>query len=121
MKLSEAIRLGAMLDPQVRGAFFTAEGTCALGAAAAALHGDAESLIQAFPVLSTSSTCPACDRFWFRDSVSGLIMHLNDYHGWSRTRIADWVLSLEEKENNVEGAPASGDSEDDQAAVCAAV
>lgn len=37
MQLSEAIRLGAMLKPQIRCGFFDGQGTCAVGAAADAI------------------------------------------------------------------------------------
>ena len=93
MKLSEAIRLGAMLRPQALGATRTVEGSCALGAALEAV-GDATMYMAA------ASIWP-----WLRDfqrhPVAGYMMgiscirSLNDSFGWTREQIADWVATVE--------------------------
>ena len=55
MRLSEAIRLGAMLSPQIRGAFVRRRGpeaaTCALGAAFVATGRDVGYWSRQWPVL----------------------------------------------------------------------
>lgn len=33
--------------------------------------------------------------FRINDSLSNVIIHLNDGHGWSRERIADWLDTLD--------------------------
>lgn len=87
LKLSEAIRLGAMLKPQAYGRFYNGYGTCALGAA-----------------LDASGQLPLCNRdfharvkrtfgasFWLR----ARIIWRNDVNRWSREQIADWVETIE--------------------------
>jgi hypothetical protein len=86
MLLSEAIRLGAMLGPQIRGYYVAESGaSCALGAAIRALSlrpqfGYAE-LRRVFPRL--------------RQSVVEGIVHRNDSLGWTREQIADWIVASE--------------------------
>jgi hypothetical protein len=107
MKLSEAIRLGAMLRPQQ--AFYVQfdEGenaTCALGAAAEAAgildlsvpNGYSGKAPEAWrPLVMTRSACPACGLRATR--VDNQIIHLNNYHRWTREQIADWVETIEAK------------------------
>ena len=86
MLLSEAIRLGGMLGPQIRGYYVAENGaSCALGAAIRALglkpqSGYAE-LCRVFPGL--------------RQSLVEGIVHRNDFLGWTREQIADWVVASE--------------------------
>jgi hypothetical protein len=83
MLLSEAIRLGAMLGPQVKDYFVVENGgSCALGAAIRALglkpqFGYAE-LLRVFPAL--------------RQSLVQSIVQCNDRLGWTRQQIADWII-----------------------------
>lgn len=100
MRLSEAIRLGAMLKPQAYGPF-SSIGSCALRAAcdAVGIHDRLEGLFNYselavhFPLLRTlHQSCPVCGR---RDDLMFVSYHLNDAHHWTRERIADWVESLE--------------------------
>lgn len=99
MKLSEAMRLGAMLKPQTFGWFTDAAGgTCAMGAATDAAGGHC--LQEWSAVLRVSvATCPACGVTvrTGRGTYAGgaLIVHLNDNHRWTRERIADWVETVE--------------------------
>jgi|SRR5215471_7449571 len=111
MKLSEAIRLGAMATPKADGVFFDrrTEATCAQGAALLAIgkldrkprHNHAN-MTAAWPwIVTTRVSCPSCGK---RGSVRSLIIHLNDEfgtaaggHGWNRNRIAGWVATLEPK------------------------
>ncbi len=106
MRLSEAIRLGAMLRPQGFGDLWTSAGlrSCALGAAldAAGLHehehakSQALLAIAAFPILDAAATCPSCARPALVN-VGAVVVHLNDYHHWTREAIADWVARIEER------------------------
>lgn len=101
MKLSEAIRLGAMLKPQGFGvgAFYSSVATCAMGAALDALgaHSDdwATEMCARYQVLSIEGSCPECDKF---ERVISRIWHLNDTHRWTREQIADWVETLEPRD-----------------------
>lgn len=117
MKLSEAIRLGAMLKPQSFYDYEIAGGTCAIGAALDAIGAlssfddDAEF----FPILRREQRdvqCPAC-RQWL-SYASGVIVHLNDAHHWTRERIADWVETVEAAQELE--APASTNAVDPSAA-----
>lgn len=102
MKLSEAIRLGAMATVQGFGAdsIFSDDAPCALGAArlAAGIQQPSESIVfpelmRHWPVLAKRTSCPECRK---HDEVAiGTVWHLNDEHKWSRERIADWVESIE--------------------------
>lgn len=121
MRLSEAMRLGAMLHPQCFGALTDFRGTCALGAAVAAANcpvvgraagtestrsGDRSDLAVQVPnewgaVLAAVCDCPDCG-----SSRSGhrLIAHLNDDHRWTREQIADWVETIERHEASTAAA-----------------
>lgn len=126
MKLSEAIRLGAMLRPQTSGALFyrlrdgSGIGSCALGAAAEALGAEAaigitsERNADAFldrqfrAFMRTKLTCPCADPnlCWaagHQQELGVVIVTLNDMHKWSRERIADWVETVEKAAAPVEG------------------
>ncbi len=93
MKLSEAIRLGAMLHKQgfhewrTRDAVTSAVvATCALGAAGAAGYFDVHR------VPSWTADCPAC---CMTSSICTILAHINDQHRWTREKIADWVATVE--------------------------
>jgi len=109
MKLSEAIRLGSMLRPQAKGGYFMNDGSCAIGAAADAIgcqeidrRGSAWRLIgllgRHWPWLLRIDlrSCVACTASQL--SRHDQIAHLNDAHGWTRERIADWVATIEPQE-----------------------
>ena len=136
MRLSEAMRLGAMLRPQAFGAVFKVhEGpdgpviaSCATGAVneGAGLRtvklseSSGEVLIHLGPasaggqpvveqwsellervVVCPELGCDGKDQYSVMHSiplhfdVSRAIIHLNDFHRWTRERIADWVESIE--------------------------
>jgi hypothetical protein len=107
MRLSDAIRLGAMTGPQTMGALRRETRTCALGAAYVAAgilnKGDRASMataLAAFPILGAAAACPHC-AWTLRGgsvTVAYLILHLNDHHRWTREAIADWVQTLEPDE-----------------------
>lgn len=101
MKLSEAIRLGAMMKPQAFEDYLDEGNTCAMGAALDAIgqldsdHCDSEY----FPLVDVAVTrCPICRLRTAAGNVSSTIFHLNDDHKWTRERIADWVATIEAKE-----------------------
>jgi hypothetical protein len=105
MKLSEAIRLGAMNSPQGFEFMLSPDGSrCALGAAADAggfpLHVHQfyapPRMRDYWPILLDMDTlipCPSCgvSRFGWAE----VIIHLNDGHQWTREQTADWVESQE--------------------------
>jgi len=66
MRLSEAIRLGAMLRPQACRTLLTDDGACALGAALLAVGARPERIGAAFNqwpwALAVSVNCPSCRR-----------------------------------------------------------
>lgn len=112
MKLSEAIRLGAMLKPPSRGGFmgvaYRADGSCALKAAGDALGFSHSTDVAApypqlrdrFRWLDAPRAChiDGCtdDNFdgRFNDTLQ-IVYHLNDHHHWTREQIADWVATVE--------------------------
>ncbi len=114
MKLSEAIRLGAMLRPQAFGVGADGNGDCALMSAIRAAGcpgricsaGDVSARDEEPGVVEVSfdfpsewsmgypSPCPECARSLVRFK---LIAHLNDEHHWTREQIADLVKILEDR------------------------
>ena len=101
MKLSEAIRLGAMLHPQAfrqvqRYRDLKVVATCAIGAAKEAGY-PIYTLWQNLPRCEPHS-CPVADcRYGLRRRLylTSWIAHLNDKHRWTREQIADWVETVE--------------------------
>lgn len=111
LPLSQAILLGATLAPQAFGMLVDDDGhTCANGAAfeaAGLMTVDRTrrpvvftftdfwflTAVRLWPVLNHKAACPACPNRI--DQVSGLIVHLNNDHRWTRPRIADFVAAIE--------------------------
>lgn len=102
MRLSEAIRLGAMLRPQAFGQFYADGATCAFGAALDAV-GRLYPLdsAQCFIAITAQGwddiqylriACPECGR-----SAAYTVQHLNNLHKWTRERIADWLEGIEQE------------------------
>ena len=92
MRVSEAMRLGAMLDEQGFGAFDRDGKTCAMWAAMKAVN---RQMPIGWPeILKTVSACPACIYERSLDLYS-VIVHLNDDHRWTREQIADWMDGIE--------------------------
>jgi hypothetical protein len=100
MRLSDAIRLGAMMKPQAFKGLFRDGGSCALGAALDAigcgLDDGFRDQLALFPTTIGIGrvTCPQCGRFGWIDAV---VVHLNDDHRWTREAIADFVEPLERR------------------------
>lgn len=111
MKLSEAIRLGAMNRPHGRGGLISNTGqTCAMGAAldAAGLLEQLTSSIYSngsnypdpiavarFPIMALVVDHPACKLYSKRLPLFTVAATLNDVVGWTREEIADWVERIE--------------------------
>ena len=115
MRLSEAIRLGAMISPQTRGHFFrravcnkeSVIATCALGAAALAVGGSifhfagpAHSRWPILGVLVPERELPAGMVAPRSLRLADVIIMLNDKEGWPRTEIADWVDQFETRQQS---------------------
>jgi len=112
VKLSEAMRLGAMLSEQGYGMrAMTGEVRCALGAALNAVHdpvskkwpswmGSYQAVREYWPwVYEYETACPAADVCHWRPITPILVLrtitHLNDEHHWTREQIAAWVATME--------------------------
>ncbi len=100
MKLSEAIRLGAMVKQQATGITSSPRGTCALGAALEAVGRDTSQ--GWFPVYDIWPI--ACEYVVYpgdKHTADGLMLVgsccwiLNDADRWTREQIADWVETVE--------------------------
>ncbi len=122
LKLSEAIRLGAMLRPQTFGVGTDDNGDCALASAIRAAgcpirppgEGDAsarderpgvQTISVEFPIewnLDYLNTCPECSEELSRFR---LIPHLNDKHRWTREQIADLVKICESRDRSRASEP----------------
>ena len=100
MKLSEAIRLGSMMGPQCFGYMRLGEATCALGAAYKALDDSVRevSMTDIYPWLAKKIICPVDYCSGITEVIFIIAQHLNDDHRWTRERIADWVATVEPKE-----------------------
>ena len=100
MRLSEAIRLGAMIRGQAFGFFFQDGQSCAFGAALEAVGTPYGAWELAADVIrdrwpwtwARVAACPDCGE---SEPVRVLIAHLNNDHRWTRARIAEWVETIE--------------------------
>jgi hypothetical protein len=98
MKLSEAIRLGAMLKPQCRGEFYKDGKTCALGAALDASgigdfglkYASDDDVVDRWPISDLR-----IQRHGLTRTLRNHIVRLNDSDRWTREQIADWVATIE--------------------------
>lgn len=110
LKLSEAIRLGAMVTPQCTRRFYHDGATCAFGSALHAVGAlnrenpmDSEQnqfIYQRWPLTEQRAACPVCGMVAKMFIVGAFC--LNDTHHWTREQIADWVETLEPKDAPVE-------------------
>jgi hypothetical protein len=121
LKLSEAIRLGAMLKPKAIGGVGN-DASCALRAASDAVGIDAVEiecgpcvnysvLEHRFPVLRAWVMPPYGGE---PAKVEGIIYTLNDCRDWTREQIADWVETIEPQADPAQahGAARSSDAVD---------
>jgi len=110
MKLYEAIRLGSTLHPQVFNTLRTSTqgvttGTCALGSALVAIGIGLSSLWILDDLIPQEwkklykkpCCCPIDTACTVLTTVEAMITHLNDYHGLTREKIADWLEPIEER------------------------
>jgi hypothetical protein len=107
MRLSEAIRLGAMMTSAARWTFFENGGACALGGALRAVgvtpdesmtgEFNDRSLVERWRWAASDVRCPACENHGF---VWFTIMHLNDDHEWPRDAIGQWVATIEPEDSD---------------------
>lgn len=96
MLLSEAIMLGSMATEQCFGGMEDEDGRrCALGAAALAIGGNIM-MLDEFPWLGQAEVCPVCHESNHASYI--IAQHLNDAHRWTRERIADWVATVEPRD-----------------------
>jgi hypothetical protein len=104
MKLSEAIRLGAMLEPQ---SFRSHDlnGICALEAAVMAISGRKvwqESSLHWPWIDQCKVSCPepidGISDCCYEHPYRKLVYHLNDTHRWPRERTAAWIATVEPQE-----------------------
>ena len=97
LRLSEAIKLGAMDGPQCFDVYEQLDGaTCAIGAALKAIGDKSEDYcaVVFWPWLdSVCVRCPECSAY--QTSPEVVMAHLNDTHRWTREEIADWVATIE--------------------------
>lgn len=101
MRLSEAIRLGAMMGPQSFGdTFGQDDSSCAMGAALLAVgcprtvtYGD---IVMHFAVATAYAFHPESGIYQL---VISTIRQLNDQSRWTREQIADWVATIEPQED----------------------
>lgn len=99
MRLSEAIRLGAMWGPQAFGQFRDGDATCAWGSAHAAVGVKQHAYIavpewSALDKTAGRLKCP-CSCGTRPLTLKSMMVHLNDDHRWTREQIADWVEGIE--------------------------
>jgi len=95
MRFSDAIALGSMITPQAIGTFEDSRGArCALAAAADAVGQSILTLYSydGWKWIKGIHCCPACGG---KAPTVEVISHLNDRHGWTRIRIAQWVAEIE--------------------------
>ena len=96
MRLSEAIRLGAMWSPQGHTGSMNGTTRCALAAACDAVGIEPVAwhdgmLIANYPELQRRFTVLTGDVMW-------AIVTKNDIRGWTREQIADWVETIEQQQ-----------------------
>ena len=106
MKLSEAIRLGAMLKPQGREHLRRDNRTCAFGAAfdavgelANSVIGERSFMVMAralWPIVDNEVKCPIAGT---TRHLGSMILSLNDEDEWTREQIADWVATIEAQQD----------------------
>lgn len=113
MRLSEAIRLGALISSQAVGAFVREKEACALGAAMVATGSTATFTLTVWDrwrwAWAMTALCPVCKTS--STSVLMLIIHLNDDHRWPREEIGRWVATVEPKDTVSARAAASPDED----------
>ena len=102
---SAAIRDGATIRPQGYGCFLDNGKSCALGAGAEAVFGQAnnyDAVCLLYPYLQQEGgPCPECGA-GDGSYMASILYHLNDTHKWTREAVADW---LEAEEGKLKAVP----------------
>ena len=111
MKLSEAIRLNGMMKPQGwgPGSMVSLDAPCALGGALQSIGKQPKHEREAYGAIAENwafarkpAKCPCgsdhCAIQGKKLDIAIVIALLNDYHGWTRDQIADWVATVEPAE-----------------------
>lgn len=101
MKLSEAIRLGAMMGPQIfHGGFGGGDNSsCAIGAAMHARECRYVSdFLPMYPWVESQEAKLVLAEGEYSGNVIGMCIFLNDERRWTREQIADWVATIEPSE-----------------------
>lgn len=97
LKLSEALRLGAMVTRQVFGQIGDLkETTCAIGAVYKGFGFDGSDTggqMLSKELNQINVKCPD-NSVCSQGSLEGVIIHLNDQHHWPRENIATWLEGL---------------------------
>jgi hypothetical protein len=117
IKLSDAIKLGAMLKPQGRGAdsISSADESCAIGAALDACGVPVSQRLGRFGYVEANMRwhflfdmrdrcCPECGLV---ANVMDIIWHLNDVHKLTREAIADFIATIEPVEQSTDADASS--------------
>jgi hypothetical protein len=115
MKLWQAILVGCRRRKRTKDTLFSEalDGSvysCALGAAYEGVAGEVcwdnnrayDRLHKTFPVLNKETRCPVKGCRSVPMMFCNIITHLNDYHGWSRERIALEVVRPNEEQADVD-------------------
>lgn len=111
MKLSEAIRLGAMLRPQAFYGLFAGGGSCANGAALEAFgcKPTSEDPWEYMPsdLIEFSDSIARHPVTGYSDAINTVIVGLNNDWRWTRESIANWVATIEDaQEQQAQPQPA---------------
>lgn len=107
MKLSEAMRIGSKMHPQIQGNYFecddtnTVTGTCAMGASGfgRGIEIDCDDdyldyLDKLFDLELPDDIQLPIDPPPYGRTLGKVIEHMNDTHLWTREAIADWLESI---------------------------
>jgi len=95
LKLSEAIRFGAMVTSQAFGNWGDEHETCGLGAAQVGFGDEPDGngvLMWILDHFGTIMECPRCPTL--TPTVKVLVMHMNDDHRVPREKIADYLAEF---------------------------
>lgn len=100
LRLSEAIREGCKYGPQLYGALLDGKGgSCAWGSVALVMGAPTWYGIvrDTYKWAFYAHVIPACSCVATLCDVAGHIVHLNNFHCWTREAIAEWVETVERK------------------------
>lgn len=110
-RLSEDLRLGALMKGQAFGEYELANGkTCAVAAICDARgtlsqwdDAPIRRVEMELDLLAPRVQCPKCQ---MGNTVGGMVIHLNDFHRMRREEIADWLATVEQQQAQPEAVTA---------------